>query len=930
MRKTFLLTVVGLFLSAVCAFAQTDENPQDMTSSIVNPKFDSSNADGWTIYSTAQNTQIMPNNSSADAPTWEFWDPDAVENKFDMYQEIANLPAGRYTLGADIFNSNNGQAPEENGGRVYLFAKVDVNGGTTTYGVPVEPSTEDVRKPYAVTFDVPEGAMITVGIKTNGKLDARWVTVDNFSLNYYGTESQRACSDEVTLVIYTNLIVTCSAQETTSDLLAQIGEENTGSVVNLKVSGTINSWDMMIMRNKMPNLRYLDLSDATIVANSYCYKDNSCSQDNVFPDFLSERSDILNVVLPKNITSIEPSAFSKCSGLTSIEIPESVNSIGARAFAYCEGIRKIVFPENVTYIPTSVCFWCSALEEVVFSPNTTCIAQMAFSSCRNLKKVYLPPYLKTVENDVFSLCNGIQEVYAYMTDIATISSTSFDNTQNIILYVPEFLFDEYYWDSNWSEFYDLRSCDLKPGDYESFYTDRDIVFDEDDDRITEDTPDVEIGNQGGVTVEGEDNQEFGDVDQNIGEGSGGSIIGDNNITMDQLRVNINVVKNRWYFFCFPFEVKIADCEYPGKYSWKEYDGKERAEKAKGGWKKVEGEVLKAWKGYIFQSNKDGVLVVKFDKPTFGGDRPKDLEAHASNNAADASWNLVGNPYSCYYDFKAEDFDSPITVWNGTSYEAYRPGDDDYHLQPYEAFFVQKPETRDEIGFKAERRETYRKSKEAKEASGRMRMAAGVSPDRRILNFVISDNDSAAVDRTRLVLNNGASRNYELACDAAKFLSDDAALQIYTVEGTTQMSINERPADGDIYLGYVAKNEGMFRIETKRMDMPMAIVDTETGITFELSKGAYWFTSKAGTFNKRFKLIATEEATAILDITAKTGVAVGTQDGGISIGGAEGKTVGVYTVGGAKVAEQVGNGYVSLASGTYVVSVDGMSAKIHVK
>ena len=65
--------------------------------------------------------------------------------------------------------------------------------------------------------------------------------------------------------------VTISAQEASSALHTAIGENNLQAVVKLKVTGTFNSYDVMIMRNKMTNLYWLDLSDASIVANDYEY-----------------------------------------------------------------------------------------------------------------------------------------------------------------------------------------------------------------------------------------------------------------------------------------------------------------------------------------------------------------------------------------------------------------------------------------------------------------------------------------------------------------------------------------------------------------------------------------------------------------------------------------------------------------------------------
>ena len=63
---------------------------------------------------------------------------------------------------------------------------------------------------------------------------------------------------------------------------------------------------------------------------------------------------------------------------------------------------------------------------------------------------------------------------------------------------------------------------------------------------------------------------------------------------------------------------------------------------------------------------------------------------------------------------------------------------------------------------------------------------------------------------------------------------------------------------------------------------------------------------------------------------KTGVAIGLQDGGLSIGGAEGKSVAIYNTNGAQVAQQSGNGFVGLPSGMYIVKVANKSAKVYVK
>ena len=755
-----------------------------------------------------------------------------------------------------------------------------------------------------------------------------------------------------------------TAQEDYSDLATQVGEENLRNVTKLRLSGTMNSYDMMVIRNKMINLLELDLENVNIVENAYEYYSGFHSEDDVFGANFLNGTGVMSVVLPSSITSIGSwafynceklcsvtnltnnlteicyAAFQGCGNLSSIDLPESLTYIGPSAFQSCKGLTTIVIPEGVTSINASTFAGCSNCSNVYMAKETTTIRDRAFQQCTNLSEINLPPALNNIEIYAFSGSNNLKKIYAYMPDVPALSTNSFSTYQTATLYVPEFLYNSYFYDTNWSQFLSIQTCSLNPDDYLKLSTNQDVTFADGDERIPDTSEDEhidgEVGNQGGITVEGDDPQPFDEMDQNLnGEGQGGSLIGEDdgetpgNLQVNTLNVKIQVQANRWYFFCFPYDVTIANCEYPGQYAWREYDGAARAG-GSNGWKNVGGTKLNANQGYIFQSSTQGKLVVKFNTPKFGGDRPKPLTVYASGNAANASWNFVGNPYSSFYEFTESDFDAPITVWNGTSYVAYRPGDDDYHMQPYEAFFVQKPTETNKIDFKQDNRETYRKSLEKKAMSAKALRVKGIKAERLLVNLNISDNDTSAVDKTRLVLNEKASRDYEMTCDAAKFISNDANAQLYTLEGSVQMAINERPTEGDIRLGYKAKKAGTLSIEAPRMDLPMALVDTKTGTTFDLSLGSYEFKTEAGTFNTRFLLRPTEEATAIKDMTQKTGVAIGLQDGGLSIGGADGKNIEIYTVGGALTAQKSGNGFVSLPRGTYLVKVDGASAKIHVK
>ena len=100
--------------------------------------------------------------------------------------------------------------------------------------------------------------------------------------------------------------VETTAQASTSGLQKAIGEKNLKSVVTLKVKGSINSYDIMVIRNKMDNLHHLDLSDADIKSNTYQYYTGYCTQDDILgPHSFANLSKLLTVKLPKSVKYID-------------------------------------------------------------------------------------------------------------------------------------------------------------------------------------------------------------------------------------------------------------------------------------------------------------------------------------------------------------------------------------------------------------------------------------------------------------------------------------------------------------------------------------------------------------------------------------------------------------------------------------------------
>lgn len=743
-----------------------------------------------------------------------------------------------------------------------------------------------------------------------------------------------------------------TALDNAPGLLQVLDRDSLSNIVTLKVSGTINGYDIMLFRNKMNNLHHLDLSDAEIVANPYEYYEGYATENDVLGEYTFSRiNNLTSIILPKNLKEIRSFAFDYCSNLNKVTFPnnQAFKLVGQNIFCGCYLLKEITLPDGLEYIPTG-CFQVCGLKHVDFPPSlkriegdafygcdldslnlpgVTYIQGDAFKSNRNLKELRVPSTLEKIEEGAFSDC-GLEKVYAYTVLPISISQNTFDNFSNIALYVPTQSVDNYYLNTQWSQFKEIHEFN-EP--YKYFYLDKEFTL---EDKRFDGTPDIDIKEDGGLKVDGKDNQEAGDVTiKGDGDkGNSGTLITDGNLNAKKMRFDISVSDNKWYFFSFPFDIKLSDTKAPGEYKWKMYDGSIRADQGSGGWVNLPDneEWLKQGKGYIFQTNKAGTLTLKVTKEKFGqldaNNIMKELDVFPSGNNFDASWNFIGNPQTSYYNVNDLGYEAPITVWNGNSYEAVRPGDDDYTLHPFQAFFVQKPTASSTIEFKAEDRLTKTGSEIRAQETKARRLARGFVPSRMIINLNVSDGSLS--DKTRVVFNDKKSRNYEMDCDAAKFMTLTQAPQLYSVEGKgTKFAINERPM-GSVQLGFTAKKSGTFTISAVRMDQPMLLKDNVAGITIDLTNGDYEFTSEAGTFNKRFLLTPNSSVTSIADVVKKTGVNILPTEEGIQINGCNGKNVDVYNLNGAQVASSNSDGMLRLSAGVYIVKVNGMSTKVMVK
>lgn len=733
----------------------------------------------------------------------------------------------------------------------------------------------------------------------------------------------------------TDYDVTVTAQEKESGLQNVLGQDNLGKVVSLKVTGTINSYDIMIIRNKMPYLHYLDLTDATIVANDFEYYTGCHTEDNVIGESMfNGLIKLVSVKLPKNVTCIRDHALFSCSGLVEVVLPVKLEKIGSSAFSGCSGLTNIDLPPTLKTIGYYAFANCSRLEKISL-PGVESIGNYAFGYCYKLTEVRIPSTLKAIGDNAFGYVN-LKKVYTYTVEPINIGQNTFSETvyKTGSLYIPKQSSNNYYWNTQWSQFSKLVEFD-EP--YKYFYLNKEYTL---NDRFTGE-PDIDINPGGGIIVP--DKPEQGDQDADTihikGDGKNwASIIANANLNAKGLYIDITIKANRWYFFSFPFKVRKADisCGKNVKFVFRTYNGAIRAEYGKGGWIDLDSseEYLYPGKGYIFQASLDCTLSIKIEKSAFGKlpnvNVDTKLDIHTSTNEQNASWNFVGNPFTAFYDINDMGYKSPITRWNSDSktYEAVRPGDDNAFLNPFEAFFVQCPKDNDDINFGGDNRLTQTgRDKKMNSQMQKARMEGQFDVKRQIVNLTLSD--GTTTDKTRVVFNPDKKAGYERDCDAAKFESNGAS-ELYTVEALAgRLAINERP-EGSVKIGYRAAKAGEYTIAAQRMDRQVLLRDNDLQITFDLTQGDYHFTSDAGEFDNRFMLLIDNSTTGIGDIVTTTGVNVKPTDSGLNISNLQGKTLHVYALNGALYATRTQDGFLGLTKGVYLVEVEGLKAKFMVR
>lgn len=626
---------------------------------------------------------------------------------------------------------------------------------------------------------------------------------------------------------------------------------------------------------------------------------------------------------PEKITRFGDNFLRGCISLTDFTCPSNVTELNTNAFLDCwnndfgtlSSVKNFgetsVHRTNVTHLDLRNAEW---------------MHKNVFNSCRNLESVTLGEKYWRFENyDDFILCPNLKTIKLYCPTVCQYYRVVTDSYRaGMTLQVPNYLVNNYKVDANWMTF----------GTIEGFATDAVDEFPIHQNltlgarQRMEGSPSLSLDNNIIFKIAGETAQNFNKVklvsyrnaDNEYAAGNG------NYTQIISTCPNVNVTKaqvdhyargsyyneNIWYFMSLPYDFCVDDITTTGgSFAIRYYDGAERAAhgvvSGNKSWKNYQaGDVIPAGTGFIVINSIRNNWVsfpstINPEKMFSATAHVTPLEEHASAQAANANWNFIGNPYQCYFDAKLMNFTAPITTWTidryGTpQYTAYSLLDDDYILRPNEAFFVQAPDGVNHITFALEGKQTDR----TVVARSNRRMAPA-NANRFLVDLTINGEENS--DRTRVVMNDGASFDYEMSCDASKMFGE--GLQVYTIGAEDiAYAINERPqGDGIVKLGVMIPADGTYTFALTRNTADRVIIfDNETGTQTDLTTSDYNFDAAKGTHNGRFSVLIESELTTVQAVPSNIAKPVETFDifGRRINGSANTFKGGIYVVNGRKV------------------------------
>lgn len=146
------------------------------------------------------------------------------------------------------------------------------------------------------------------------------------------------------------------------------------------------------------------------------------------------------VVLPNGISSIGDQFCRGCGNLVEINLPDGLEDIGIY-FLYGCGLDEVIFPYGVSTIKTRA-LQSSNVSNVVIPKSVTSIGNYAFQGCQNLSYIEIPNSVESI-GDHFGYYSPLTTIKFFSETPPTIGSDFLTGNDNCSIHIPEGSLENY-------------------------------------------------------------------------------------------------------------------------------------------------------------------------------------------------------------------------------------------------------------------------------------------------------------------------------------------------------------------------------------------------------------------------------------------------------------------------------------------------------
>ena len=222
------------------------------------------------------------------------------------------------------------------------------------------------------------------------------------------------------------------------------------------------------------NLISVSIPSSVTYIGEHAFEDCSALIDIFIPEsvaYIGEEAfrgcvSLPRINLPLSTTIIRDFTFAGCNALAEINIPSGLQSIGNSAFDCCHHLPNIVLPNTVTSIGTYAFGACRSFTTFTIPPKVTSIKSGTFNECIHLSSIIIPEKVTSIESEAFKDCTGLSHITIHSiapdsgipTPPENVDASTFENTNNCLIYVPSESLEAYKTADGWSN-YASRICD---------------------------------------------------------------------------------------------------------------------------------------------------------------------------------------------------------------------------------------------------------------------------------------------------------------------------------------------------------------------------------------------------------------------------------------------------------------------------------------